>query len=539
MPKKLPREITITWRPQPRQATFLDACGLLEVMDGGPAKPPAARFIGYGGSAGGGKTDALLGLSMIAGLHWRRIKIGYFRREFPQLEGPGGAIMRSRELMTGWADYNGEHHRWTYPTGSILQFCHCKEEQDVYNYQSQMFDILLFDEVTQFPRFIVRYLLSRNRLTVDLPDLKSAIAAAATNPGNVGHAWFRSEFVDIGPPEVPADVQVEPGRLERHVFIPAKLADNQILEQRDPGYRATLEAMPEITRKQLLDGDWNAFSGQYFASWRPDLHVKPTPRDMRAWLEQTRNHKKFRCLDYGLDCTACYWVDVAPSGLLTVYRELYKPDLILSRAAKAIVGATTDAEQIAYTVASPDLWNRRQDGGVPGEETMRKAGLAGLRPADNRRVPGWEHMAEWLEPYIDPEWAAEMAAKGMVRCQDPDLGLGWRSVDGSEQYFDERDGRKLVNLVFFDCCGNAIKQIPSLIRDDDNPNNVSDKAPDHAGEAIRYGLMSRPKPAVIKPDPLAALRDKFPEWSLAYRAHKAELLRGDPSEGVTLEDLGM
>ncbi|MFH1739567.1 MAG: terminase family protein [bacterium] len=440
---------------------------------------------------------------MLAGLTWPGISIGYFRREYPMLEGPGGAIIRSHELMDGWASWNGSDRRWTFK-GSILQFCHASSESDVYKYQSQQFDIILMDEATQFTRYQYRYLLSRNRAT---KDGITPFMVLATNPGNEGHAWFKAEFVDIGPPEKSAMVEVEPGRFEKHIFIPAKLSDNMILEQRDPGYRATLEAMPEITRKQLLEGDWTAFSGQYFPSWRRDIHVGQTPKDFKGWLEQTKNHKKFRCLDYGLDMTACYWVDIGPGGALTVYREFYKPDLILSKAARSVVEPTTPLENISYTVASPDLWNRRQDGGVPGEETMRKAGLRDLRKADDRRVPGWEHMAEWLEPYDDPQ-----------------------------------TNKPISNIVFFDCCQNAIKQIPSLIRDDGNPNDVSDKVEDHAGEAIRYGLMSRPKPFVPDTSKLAEVEAKWgnkPDREVELIMWRKYAAEEDKQGGVTFDDLGM
>jgi phage terminase large subunit len=534
--KQQVRKVQFTWAPQLRQLICLEACGLDPILVNKPPRAPMARVIGYGGSAGAGKTDLLLGVGMLSGLHWPGISIGYFRREYPMLEGPGGAIMRSHELMSSWAQWNGGERRWWLPTGSILQFCHAADERDVFKYQSLQFDIILMDEATQFTRFQYRYLMTRNRAT---RDGITPFMVLATNPGGIGHIWFKTEMVDIGTPEEPHEVEVEPGVLERHIFIPAKLSDNKILERRDPSYRRTLEAQPETVRKQLLEGNWDAMAGLYFASWRRDLHVIPAPKDLKAWLQATKNHKKFRCLDYGLDMTACYWVDVANNGGLTVYRELYKPDLILSKAARLIVESTTDLEQIAYTVASPDLWNRRQDGGVPGEETMRRAGLKGLKPADDRRVPGWEHMAEWLEPYVEPYWHEAMKDSGFIRFQDASLGLGWRSKDGDIQFFDERDGKKASNLVFLDSCPNAIRVIPGLIRDDGNSNDVSDKVEDHAGEAIRYGLMSRPKPYRHAPDPLAALAEIHKPWSAGYRVLAAELQREDPKNEVELEDLGM
>ena len=121
MAKKKKQRIEVQWWPQPRQLTFLRV-GLSHPFDGGEPGRPVADVIGYGGSAGGGKSDSLLLAGIIAGLTWPGINVGYFRREYPQLEGPGGAIMRSQEIMSGWAKWNGTQRRWTLPTGSILQF---------------------------------------------------------------------------------------------------------------------------------------------------------------------------------------------------------------------------------------------------------------------------------------------------------------------------------------------------------------------------------------------------------------------------------
>lgn len=51
---KAKKKIEILWEPQPRQMTFLRACGLSHPFEGGGPKPPVARIIGYGGAAGGG-----------------------------------------------------------------------------------------------------------------------------------------------------------------------------------------------------------------------------------------------------------------------------------------------------------------------------------------------------------------------------------------------------------------------------------------------------------------------------------------------------
>jgi len=387
------------------------------------------------------------------------INIGYFRREYPQLEGPGGAILRSQELMSGWASWNGSTRRWTMPTGSILQFCHCKDEADVYNYQSLQFDILLFDEMTQFGRSQIRYLLTRNRAT---KEGVTPFAAGATNPGGESHVMFKDEFVDAGEPEQVHDVEVEPGRFETHIFIPARLADNQVLERRDPGYRATLESQPEEIRRALLEGDFEVYSGRFFPSFRKDIHVV-SPFEIPIWW------KRARSLDYGLDMTACLWWAIAPNGQCFAYRELHEPDLNLSQAAKKIVDMTSPDEHISYTVASPDLWNRRQETGASGREIMERAGLKGLIKANNNRIQGWRLMREHLEPY--------------------DL-IG----DDGKPVLDEYGNiRKTARIQIFPNCKNMIKHIPMLQHDDHNVEDAADRPHivTHINENCRYFCFSR------------------------------------------------
>lgn len=195
----------------------------------------------------------------------------------------------------------------------------------------------------------------------------------------------------------------------------------------------------------MLYGDWNAFEGAFFPEFDPNVHViRP--------FEIPADCVRFRALDYGLDMTACIWLAVLPDRRVIVYRELYRPGLILSEAAKEILRLTPPGEKIRYTVASPDLWNRRQDSGKSGFEIMTESGLRGLKRADNSRIAGWRTVREYLN-----------AAAGVPR------------------------------LAIFENCVNLIRCLPALrfdehVREDaaGTPHEIT-----HAPEALRYALMSR------------------------------------------------
>jgi len=122
-----------------------------------------ADVLGYGGEAGGGKSDLALGLSGTR--HWRSV---IFRREFPRL---GGLIDRSREIFNsggvsaGKDSYNEGLHRWKLSDGRQLQFAAMQYEDDKFNYQGRPHDLYVFDEVTEFAETQVRFVIGWNRST--------------------------------------------------------------------------------------------------------------------------------------------------------------------------------------------------------------------------------------------------------------------------------------------------------------------------------------------------------------------------------------
>ena len=89
----------------------------------------------YGGAAGGGKSDALLR----AGVQYADVP-GYkallLRKTYAQLSQAGGLIDRSREWLSGRARWNEQKHRWTFPSGAILEFGHLQHTNDRFNYRS-------------------------------------------------------------------------------------------------------------------------------------------------------------------------------------------------------------------------------------------------------------------------------------------------------------------------------------------------------------------------------------------------------------------
>ncbi len=418
----------LIWRPTPKQEEFLNA---------------REDEVLYGGAAGGGKSEALLMFSILRRVTIPKSRGLILRRTFPELE--RSLILRSHELLAGAAKWQEQKRRWIFWNGSILEFGYCERDEDVYKYQSAEYEDICFDELTQFTEFQYTYLMSRCRTSKK--GVRTFIRAA-TNPGGPGHVWVKARFIDVAPP---GTAWQDPASGLARRFIPAKLRDNPYLAGSQ--YEKMLDELPEAERRALKEGDWDIVAGQYYPEFRRDIHVvKPFP--IPDWW------RRFRSLDYGLDCTACYWWAVDGVGKCYIYRELYESNLTLSEAAKKILEMTPEDEKISYTVASPDLWNRRQETGVSGAEIMAKAGLHGLIPANHDRVAGWRVLREYLKPYEDEQ------------------------------------GVKTAKLVIFENCLNLIRTLPALTRDPRDPEDVDERCEDHGPESIRYGVMSRPAAAV-------------------------------------------
>lgn len=252
--------------------------------------PPQAAFLAlphrealYGGAAGGGKSDALL----MAALQYVDVP-GYagllLRRTFTELRMPGGLIPRAMEWLAATdAQWIGDEHTWTFPSGASLSFGHAEYEDSVYRYGSSEFQFIGFDQLETFLESQYRFMFSRARRPQDFP-VPIRIRSAA-NPGS---AWVKERFIPREDPltktqDFPRDEETG----ELRVFIPAKLQDNPYLDRAE--YERTLQNLDPVTRARLLAGDWSAVvqGGMFRRSWFPieeDLQkdVRYT-RPIRRW----------------------------------------------------------------------------------------------------------------------------------------------------------------------------------------------------------------------------------------------------------------
>ena len=183
----------------------MELCGLHNALEGGQVEPVICGLIGYGGAAGGGKTEGMIGAALIALQMVPGIKIGFFRRTFKELEGSDGPIERSQVLFPEiGGKYNKADHVWRFGekdggedwnegSAAAFRFCHCQFDSNKNDYQSAAFDILMLDEATHFTWSIASYLLTRNRISRHSL-LPKPFTIMSTNPGGVGHLFYKQIF---------------------------------------------------------------------------------------------------------------------------------------------------------------------------------------------------------------------------------------------------------------------------------------------------------------------------------------------------------
>jgi hypothetical protein len=431
----------------------------------------------YGGAAGGGKTDYLIGEVLATLLTFDRSNGGIFRRTFADLARPGGIIERlllrvPPELGT----YSMTEHKWRFRNGSVLELAHLQRDADVLKYQGAEYLVVAFDQLEQFSEFQYLYLRSRLRVSGDVADRVKAAgwrprSIATANPGGPGHGWVKSRFIDAPVPRGkvwrPAATLEEPKPGTR-VFLPAKVVDNPHL---DESYIDRLRALPEDDRRALLDGDWDVYAGQRFRL-RRDVHVVD-PEDFDVPLVMPRGMG----VDYGLDAPfAALWGALFADDLIVVYRELYAPGLTPGEQAAAILAVEAEGER---------------EHGRPGARVFIDPSTFARDPGSPRAVAA----AADLPPPGSIAWHYRTAGLPVRRANNNRLA-GVAAVASALRI--RRDGRP--RLLIYSSCVNLIRTLPTLTRDPRNPEDVDTRGEDHAYDALRYLLLGMLGPR-RPPDP--------------------------------------
>ena len=235
----------------------------------------------YGGAAGGGKSDLLLGLA--GECHERSI---IFRRVFPNLR---FLIERSRQIYNAGNkthakdSYNESLHIWRLLSGRMVEFGAIQYEGDKTNFQGRPHDLIGFDEAPEFTESQISFVTAWNRTTTDGQRVR--VILTGNPPIDESGNWLVRRYAAWLDPNHPNPAK--PGELRWYAmidgreqeytsgdsfdhngetiyprsrtFIPARLDDNPFYSANNK-YRSVLQSLPEPLRSQLLNGDFRASS---------------------------------------------------------------------------------------------------------------------------------------------------------------------------------------------------------------------------------------------------------------------------------------
>lgn len=282
-----------------------------------------------GGSVYGGKTWALV-VEPLRHVHVPGFTFVFFRRVTPMIKNPGGVW---DESMKWYDDQGGEPKsatlEWDFPSGARGKMSGLQYDSDVLDWKSAQICVLLFDQLEEFSEHQFFYMLSRNRSLCGIrpyirascnPDPDSFLASFVSwwIDEMTGYAipersgvvrWFvrindvlQWSETTCRPDQYPDYATIEATALEELgarfgalgkfaksvTFVLARLQDNKIGVELDPGYEANVRAMSHVEQERLLGGDrggnWKirAAAGKVFNRGWFDI-VDAVPADVK-WI---------------------------------------------------------------------------------------------------------------------------------------------------------------------------------------------------------------------------------------------------------------
>jgi hypothetical protein len=417
-----------------------------------------------GGSAGGGKTLSLLMYALRACVKYPGIRVGAFRRSYPELRESLIAELAQYGFAEALeASWNGTEYELRFKSGSLLMFRYAESVKDATRRQGSQYQLLCLDERCLFPGDVVAFLESRvrsGRAGIPVIGIRST-----ANPGGPGHQAVKAEFIDSTAygQRVITDAR---GRTVR--FIPAGLKHNPYI---NPEYAADLRNLPEPMRRAFLDGDWDSFAGAMFPELDRERHVVRPMTLPSSW-------RRLAGVDWGFRAPwAVIWIAEDEDGRLWAYRELYECEVGESEQARRILAAEGDEQVTRYGDSA--MWARRGDARSIAD--CYEAEGCHLLPAPKgpgSRVTGWQRIHSYL---------AEGPACPHHRAQ------GWQTCP---------------MLHMFSTCENLWAELTSLphavVGDVEDADS---KAPDHISDALRYvtsALGTGPEFTLFEDSPVAA-----------------------------------
>ncbi|MCA9930055.1 MAG: phage terminase large subunit, partial [Anaerolineales bacterium] len=431
---QITRFIQAGYIPQPKQLQFHAAARLADLPNG-PTR------IALGGARGPGKSHSSITQVVIDDCQrYPGLKV-LFLRQVGKSAKESFSDLRERTLKHTPHDYKEHSGRLFLPNGSRVIIGNFNRESDINKYIGIEYDVIVVEEATQLSEKKINEL--RGSLRTSKPNWRPRMYFT-TNPGGIGHQWFKRWFVQPWRRGEERDTR----------FIPSNYKDNAFLNREYIDY---LESLTGVLGRMWRDGDWDIGAGQFFVNWDYDLHViRPftIPEHWPIWAS----------LDYGFSHpTAVYWHTKSDDGIIYTIAEHVKPRWLVAQHARAIKDITGSFNHMRVSdleafPAGRDCFIRSKDREAKSIAEQYAAEGIKLHPAEVNRING--------------------AAELLKRLGNPEAGI-------SPTWF------------IFDTCVDLIDCLPGLQTDPNRPEDVLKVDADMEGvggddpyDSVRYGLMT-------------------------------------------------
>lgn len=421
-----------------------------------------ADVIGFGGAAGGGKTDLACGLALT-----KHYVAQVFRREGTEVT---AIVDRMTEILGHRTGLGGKPPIWRDPTASchLVEFGSVPNLGDEKKYQGRAKDLLVLDEAANFLEQQARFLMGWVRST--RPGQRCQTLMTFNPPTSPEGRWVLTFFGPWIDPRWPKHDRAQPGEIryvgvvpgengvsrdiwvadgrqfvivagepcydfdpaayqpqdivtpQSRTFIPSRITDNPYLV--NTGYMGVLQAMPEPLRSQMLYGDFSA-------GMEDDaFQVIPTAWVDRAMARWTDRSPKGEMTSMGVDVARGgkdsttivgkhgNWYDrlVRLPGKSTPDGQTAAAQVIVNRRNSAPVHV--DGIGVGASVVDQLRDGNVQTISVNVAEKSLYRGKAGNLQFYNLRSELWWRMREALDPQYDtgtmlppdPELAKELCA---------------------------------------------------------------------------------------------------------------------------------
>jgi hypothetical protein len=438
----------------------------------------------YEGTRGPGKTDALLmdfgqHVGKGYGAEWRGI---LFRQTYKQLVDVINKTKKWFPLIWPDAKYNASEHHWTWPDGEQLLLRQFLRDDDYWNYHGHEYPWIGWEELCNWSSDVgYKRMMSCCRSTN--PDLPRKYRAT-TNPYGPGHNWVKFRFRLPGSRNTPIIDAVDDDGLPEppRIAIHGSIFENRILLDSDPDYlqRIRAAARNDAERRAWLLGDWDIVAGGMFDDvWRANVNVLDSFSIPDGWrIDRSFDWGSSRPFSVGWWAVSDGSDIVFPDGRrkATVKGDLFriaewygwtgKPNEGLRMLASTIAQGIVEREvkwgihgRVNAGPADPAIFKAENGNDISLDmaaqvrlangQTYR--GVQWIR-ANNARKPGWEKMRRMISNAHPPE-------------------------HGPREY---------PGLYVLRRCGNFIRTVPILPRDNKDMDDVDTDAEDHIGDEARY-----------------------------------------------------